>query len=131
MVWLSSRVSPHTGLLQLIMDLVVGTGEVTDCLSVTLILGEPAVTLEAEGLVAGIVLHVDVAQVPARKYPCGIGIVGTGNMPSLPSQTSTPLSILAVWFWTSSLSSLGLGLLVDEMRGWVRWSLRAPLAQRI
>lgn len=62
-------VSPRTGLLQLVMDLIVGAGKVTDCLPVALTLGEPAVTLEAEGLIAGIVLHVNMAQVPARKYP--------------------------------------------------------------
>ena len=62
-------VSPRTGLLQLVMDLSVGAGKVTDCLPVALTLGEPAVTLEAEGLIAGIVLHVNMAQVPARKYP--------------------------------------------------------------
>ena len=53
------------------MDLIVGTGKVTDCLSITHTLGEPAVTLEAEGLISGVVLHVDIAQVPTRKYPCG------------------------------------------------------------
>jgi hypothetical protein len=49
------------------MDLIVGTCKVTDCLPVTLTLGEPAVTLEAEGLIAGVVFHVNIAQVPARK----------------------------------------------------------------
>ena len=62
-------VSPHTGFLQLVMDLIVGAGKVADRLPVALTLGEPAVTLEAEGLVAGVVLHVDMAQVPAGKYP--------------------------------------------------------------
>lgn len=53
------------------MDLIVGTGKVADDLPVALALGEPAVTLEAEGLITRVVLHVDVAQVPARKHPCG------------------------------------------------------------
>lgn len=61
------------------MDLIVGTGKVADCLSVTLTLGEPAVTLEAEGLIAGVVLHINVAQVPARKYSCGKKIMGAGS----------------------------------------------------
>lgn len=61
----------RTGLFQLIADLIVGTREVSERLSVTLTLRQPAVTLEAEGLVTGIVLHVNVAQMPSRKYPCG------------------------------------------------------------
>lgn len=61
----------HTSLFQLITDLIVGTCEVSERLSVTLTLGQPAVTLEAEGLVTGIVLHINVAQVPPGKYPCG------------------------------------------------------------
>lgn len=103
------------------MDLVVGTGKVAEYLSVTLIPGEPAVTLEAEGLVPGVVLHVNVAQVPARKYPCGKEIMGSGAacVLLLLSDFHSPEPPGCV-LRTSSPSSLGFGLLVDGMRGWVR-----------
>lgn len=73
------------------MDLIVGTGKVAECLSVPFVLGEPAVTLEAEGLIAGVVLHVNVAQVPARKYPCGNEVVRTGSFMRSPSPIRLPL----------------------------------------
>lgn len=96
---LSQCSPPHTGLFQLIMDLVVGTGKVADRLPVTLTLGEPAVALEAEGLVAGVVLHINIAQMPARKYPCGKDTMGTGIWTCLPSpfRLLHPHNPLAVW----------------------------------
>ncbi|KAL0613316.1 Leishmanolysin-like peptidase 2 [Plecturocebus cupreus] len=101
---------------QLIMDLVVGTGKVADRLPITLTLGEPAVALEAEGLITGVVLHVNIAQMPARKYPCGKDTMGTGSWmcPPSPFRLLYPHRPLAVWPWASSLSSLGLDLLVDK-----------------
>lgn len=103
------------------MDLIVGTGKVADDLPVALALGEPAVTLEAEGLITRVVLHVDVAQVPARKHPCGRHWGDLELTVLLPSTFRFPLpSPPAMLPGTISLSFLDLGFLVDEMRDWVR-----------
>lgn len=101
----------------------MGTGQVTERLPVPLTPREPAVTLEAEGLVTRVVPHVDVAQVPAGKDPCGTTAWGMG------AERAAPLSAfccprtrpLAVQPHASSLSSLGLAFLVDEMKRWIRW----------
>lgn len=106
-------VPPRTGLFQLVTDLIVGTCKVADGLPVALTLGQPAVTLEAESLVTGVVLHINVVQVPAREYPCGRKDREWEVAP-LPVKTSL-LPSIAVWPWTSSLSSLRSGSLVDEV----------------
>ena len=108
------------------MDLIVGTGKVADRLPVALILGEPAVTLETEGLITGIVLHVDIAQVPARKYPCRKETWRLGAERALsPSPIRLPLPLPTGCVALDKFSVLlGLCLLVDEMKGWVRLSLR-------
>lgn len=106
-------VPPRTGLFQLLTDLIVGAREVTDGLSVPLTLGQPAVTLEAESLITGVVLHINIAQVPAGKYSCGREH-WEWEVPPLPVKTSL-LPSIAAWPWTSSLSSLWSGILVDEV----------------
>lgn len=111
-------VPPHTGLFQLLTDLIVGTCEVADSLSVTLTLGQPAVTLEAESLITGVVLHVNIAQVPAGKYSCGREH-WKWEVPPLPVKTSL-LPSITVWPWTNS-SSLWSGILVDGVTSWIRW----------
>lgn len=46
-------------------DVVVGTGQLPDELPIILTLSQPAITLEAKGLVHGRVHHINVFQVPA------------------------------------------------------------------
>lgn len=112
MVW-AHTVPPRTGLFQLLTDLIVGACEVADGLSVPLTLGQPAVTLEAESLITGVVLHINIAQVPAGKYSCGRKH-WEWEVPPLPVKTSLP-PFIAARPWTSSLSSLWSGILVDEV----------------
>ena len=59
-----------TGLLVEVQDVVVGAGQLPHELPVVLVLGQPAVTGEAEGHVHHLILHVDVLDVPTRGRTC-------------------------------------------------------------
>lgn len=59
-----------TGFVTEVYRVVVGTGQLPHYLPVIFIFCQPAVTGEPEGLVHGLIFHINVVQVPTRSRAC-------------------------------------------------------------
>lgn len=59
-----------TGFVTEVYGVVVGTGQLPHYLPVVFIFSQPAVAGKPEGLVHGLIFHVNVLQVPTRSRAC-------------------------------------------------------------